>query len=53
MPAIALRLRELIEDPEMGVSNTFLAEVLAYVEDLEGKLQRIPKDEEPVDEERE
>ena len=53
MAAIASRLRELVEDPEMGISNAFLVEVLAYVEDLEGKLQRLPIREEEVDAERE
>lgn len=53
MPAIASRLRELIADPEMGVSTAFLAEVLEYVEDLEGRLQRLPHPEEEIDEDRE
>lgn len=50
---IALRLRELIQDPDMGISNAFLVEVLEYVEDLEGRLQRLPHPEEALDEERE
>lgn len=47
------RLRELIEDPEMGISNGFLVEVLEYIEDLEGRLQRLPLPEEEVNAERE
>ncbi len=52
-PNVSLRLRELIEDPDMGVSNGFLQEVLEYVEDLEGRLQRLPHPEEEVHAERE
>lgn len=50
---IALRLRELIQDPDMGISNAFLVDVLKYVEDLEGRLERLPHPEEELDEERE
>ena len=52
-PNVSLRLRELLDDPEQGVSNAFLAEVLEYVEDLEGRLQRLPHPEEEVNAERE
>jgi hypothetical protein len=35
---VTKRLRELIEDPEMGISNAFLREVLAYILSLERRL---------------
>lgn len=50
---VTARLRDLVEDPEAGVSMGFLKEVLAYVEDLEGRLQRLPGAEEEPDAERE
>lgn len=36
--AITSRLHELIEDPELGISNTFLRELLAYILRLEAAL---------------
>lgn len=36
--AITSRLRELIEDPELGVSNEFLRELLEYIKQLEEEL---------------
>lgn len=32
---IAIRLREVIDDPEIGVTNDFLREVLAHIQRLE------------------
>lgn len=32
---IAIRLREVIDDPEIGITNDFLREVLAHVQRLE------------------
>lgn len=32
---IAFRLREVIEDPEIGITNDFLREVLAHIRWLE------------------
>lgn len=36
--AITSQLRELIDDPEMGISNRFLRELLAYILRLEAAL---------------
>ena len=38
MSDVSKRLRELIEDPEMGISNAFLREVLDYILLLERRL---------------
>ena len=53
MANVTQQLRDLIADPELGISMGFLKHVLAYVEDLEGRLLRLPHPEEAVDDERE
>jgi hypothetical protein len=50
---VTQRLRDLVADPELGVSMGFLQQVLAYIEDLEGRLQRLPGNDDDPDAERE
>lgn len=39
-PPIADQLEDLINDPDMGISNLFLKDVLVYIRKLEAELDK-------------